>query len=222
MQAKFGSLQRQTESEDELMGASALQRQASLDEDELMGASALQRQASLDEDELMGASALQRQASLDEDELMGASTLQRQASLDEDELMGASTLQRQGSLDEDELMQQKAAPVQRQENNTGMPDQLKSGIENLSGFAMDDVNVHYNSPEPAQLNALAYTQGTDIHVAPGQEKHLPHEAWHVAQQKQGRVQPTMQTKGVAINDDQALEREADRMGAKALQTKRVR
>ncbi|HCC51392.1 MAG TPA: hypothetical protein DEQ30_04490, partial [Porphyromonadaceae bacterium] len=72
-------------------------------------------------------------------------------------------------------------------NKTGLPDDLKTGIENLSGYSMDDVRVHYNSGKPAQLQALAYTQGTDIHVAPGQEKHLPHEAWHVVQQKQGRV-----------------------------------
>jgi hypothetical protein len=74
---------------------------------------------------------------------------------------------------------------------------------------MDDVRVHYNSAKPAQLQALAYTQGTDIHVAPGQEKHLPHEAWHVVQQKQGRVQPTMQLQGVNINDNEGLEKEAD-------------
>ena len=103
-----------------------------------------------------------------------------------------------------------------QENKTGLPDNLKAGIENLSGISMDDVKVHYNSPKPAQLQALAYAQGTDIHVAPGQEKHLGHEAWHIAQQKQGRVKPTMQVKGVAINDDTSLEREADVMGAKAV------
>ncbi len=103
-------------------------------------------------------------------------------------------------------------------NNTGLPDTLKSGIENLSGYSLDDVKVHYNSPAPAQLQAHAYAQGTDIHLAPGQEKHLPHEAWHVVQQKQGRVQPTTQLKGkVNINDDSGLEKEADVMGAKALQ-----
>jgi hypothetical protein len=79
-------------------------------------------------------------------------------------------------------------------NNTGLPDNLKSGIESLSGISMDGVKVHYNSSQPAQLNALAYAQGTDIHVAPGQEQHLPHEAWHVVQQAQGRVQPTIQVK----------------------------
>lgn len=106
-----------------------------------------------------------------------------------------------------------ASYVQRQPNRTGMPDQLKNGIENLSGYAMDDVKVHYNSPKPAQLQAHAYAQGTDIHLAPGQEKYLPHEAWHVVQQKQGRVQPTMQMKGVQVNDNKGLEREADVMGA---------
>lgn len=101
-------------------------------------------------------------------------------------------------------------------NNTGLPTQLKSGVESLSGFSLDDVKVHYNSDKPAQLKAHAYAQGTDIHVASGQEKHLPHEAWHVVQQKQGRVQPTTQLKTFNINDDVGLEREADVMGAKAI------
>ncbi|MGD0720203.1 MAG: DUF4157 domain-containing protein [Roseiarcus sp.] len=108
-------------------------------------------------------------------------------------------------------------PVQRaaQPNPTGLPDGLKAEVEARSGLAMDDVRVHRNSPRPAQLEALAYAQGTDIHLAPGQERHLPHEAWHVVQQKQGRVAPTLQVNGVAVNDDAALEREADAMGAEA-------
>lgn len=102
-------------------------------------------------------------------------------------------------------------------HDNGLPSQLKSGIESLSGMNMDHVKVHYNSSQPAQLNAHAYAQGSDIHVASGQEQHLPHEAWHVVQQAQGRVQPTMQMKmGVAVNDDKSLEHEADVMGAKAL------
>ena len=109
--------------------------------------------------------------------------------------------------------------LQRKPNNTGLPDQLKSGIEGMSGFSMDDVKVHYNSAKPSQLQAHAYTQGTDIHVAPGQEQHIPHEAWHVVQQKQGRVQPTMQMNGQNINDDRGLEKEADVMGAKSMQMK---
>jgi hypothetical protein len=101
-------------------------------------------------------------------------------------------------------------------NNTGLPDNLKSGIESLSGMSMDHVKVHYNSPQPAQLNAHAYAQGSAIHVAPGQEQHLPHEAWHVVQQAQGRVRPTIQMKdGINVNDDGNLEAEADAMGEKA-------
>ncbi len=120
---------------------------------------------------------------------------------------------------EEAVVQQKLMnqPVQKKENNTGLPDNLKSGIENMSGYAMDDVNVHYNSAKPAQLNAHAYAQGTDIHLGSGQEKHLPHEAWHVVQQKQGRVQATTSLGGAQINDNVGLESEADVMGGKALQ-----
>lgn len=115
-------------------------------------------------------------------------------------------------------------PVQRQEvaapNQTGMPASLKSGIESLSGMDMSSVRVHRNSAEPAKVGAHAYAQGTNIHLASGQDRHLPHEAWHVVQQAQGRVQPTRQAKGIAINDDTGLEREADAMGAKATQLKK--
>lgn len=102
-------------------------------------------------------------------------------------------------------------------NRTGLPETLKAGVESLSGLSMDHVRVHYNSDKPAALDAHAYAQGSDIHVAPGQEQHLPHEAWHVVQQAQGRVKPTMQMKGeTAVNDDPALESEADTLGAQAL------
>jgi len=112
-------------------------------------------------------------------------------------------------------LQLKEKSIQR--NDTGLPDQLKAGIESLSGHSLDDVKVHYNSSKPAQLNAHAYAQGNQIHLAGGQEKHLAHEAWHVVQQKQGRVRPSLQLKGkVNINDDVSLEKEADVMGRKAI------
>ena len=105
---------------------------------------------------------------------------------------------------------------QNNANPTGLPDTLKSGLERLSGYSMQDVKVHYNSSKPAQLQAHAYAQGSHIHLASGQEKHLPHEAWHVVQQKQGRVRATTQLKGqMNVNDDSRLEREADVMGERA-------
>ena len=116
----------------------------------------------------------------------------------------------------DKFSEGKANPIQKKKNSTGIPDNLKQGVEQLSGHTMDDVKVHFNSDKPSQLNAHAYAQGTNIHIAPGQEKHLPHEAWHVAQQKQGRVKPTTQVKGAKVNDDKGLEKEADVMGAKAV------
>jgi len=82
---------------------------------------------------------------------------------------------------------QKQPVSQLSKDSHTLPDNIKHGVESLSGISMDDVKVHYNSAKPAQLNAHAYAQGTDIHPASGQEKHLPHEAWHVVQQKQGRV-----------------------------------
>ncbi len=127
---------------------------------------------------------------------------------------GTKTPGQQERLD---VSQAKMMDVQKKPNHTGLPDRLKAGIETLSGMSMDDLKVHDHSPKPAQLHALAYTQGCDIHIGPGQGKHLAHEAWHVVQQKQGRVKPTVQTQGVSINDSRALEREADVMGAKALQ-----
>jgi Domain of unknown function (DUF4157) len=97
-----------------------------------------------------------------------------------------------------------------------LPDDLRFGVETLSGFALDNVRVHYDSAEPSRVGALAYAQGTTIHVAPGQERHLPHEAWHVVQQAQGRVAPlSTQPRAPWLNTESALEQEAETMGVRA-------
>jgi hypothetical protein len=110
-----------------------------------------------------------------------------------------------------------AAAIEKKANRTGLPDTLKAGVEQLSGVSLDAVRVHRNSAKPAQLRAQAYAKGNEIHLAPGQERHLPHEAWHVVQQKQGRVRATHTRGAIALNNDAALEEEADLMGAKAHQ-----
>ncbi|WP_158628766.1 eCIS core domain-containing protein [Dyella choica] len=116
----------------------------------------------------------------------------------------------------DTLQRASAGPSAKKTGGTGgLPDRLRMNMEAMSGIALDDVRVHRNSGQPAQLNALAYAQGNDIHLGPGQEQHLPHEAWHVVQQRQGRVAATAQLAGYAINDNVGLEREADAMGAHA-------
>jgi hypothetical protein len=186
----------------------------------------------VEEEELLQGKAetAQRQGSMEEEELLQGKfdTVQRQDSLEEEELLQGSfeTVQKQPVEEAEELLQgkfpepgsnAKQEEVTQQENRTGMPDPLKAGIEFLAGMDLSDMQVHRNSGKPAQLNALAYAQGNDIHLGPGQEKHLPHEAWHVVQQRQGRVKPTMQMAGTQINDDVGLEKEADAMGEKALQ-----
>lgn len=186
-----------------------------------------------EEDLLQGKfEAVQRQGDMEEEELLQGrfETVQRQDSLEEEEpLQGRfETVQKQ-SVEEEEASLQGKFPEPgsntmqeegaQRENRTGMPDQLKAGIESLSGLDLSDVQVHRNSAEPAQFSALAYAQGSDIHLGPGQEEHLPHEAWHVVQQRQGRVRPTTQMSGQPVNDDAGLEQEADLMGTKALQHK---
>lgn len=120
--------------------------------------------------------------------------------------------QAQGEAAQHEAMPSETTPASR----GGLPVPLLSGIAALSGVDLSDVRVHRDSAAPAQLHALAYAQSNEIHVGPGQEAHLPHEAWHVVQQRQGRVRETMRMAGIGVNDDAELEREADRMGARAV------
>ncbi|WP_298732422.1 DUF4157 domain-containing protein [uncultured Chitinophaga sp.] len=166
-------------------------------------------------DQAVSTSALQMKAPKEDEMLQGKFVTQLQLPEEEEKAVQGKFVLQKAAKEEEQLLQGKF-PAQLKENKTGMPDKLKSGIEQLSGMDMSDVKVHYNSSQPAQLSALAYAQGNDIHVGPGQEKHLPHEAWHVVQQRQGRVQPTMQMKeSIPVNDDPGLEQEADRMGQKA-------
>lgn len=96
-------------------------------------------------------------------------------------------------------------------NQTGIPTQMKQQYEQLSHFSFDDVRVHYNSDKPAQLQALAYTQGSHVYIGPGQEQHLGHELGHVVQQKQGLVRPTTVVAGLPLNDNRQLESQADNL-----------
>lgn len=159
---------------------------------------------------------LLQRVGLEDEEGLQMKTVQLQSDEEEDTLQGKFEPTVQRAEDDEEGLQMKADTVfQQKPNNTGLPDNLKAGVESLSGFSMDNVKVHYNSSQPAAVQALAYTQGTDIHVAPGQERHLPHEAWHVVQQLAGRVEPTTEVGGMPVNDNIGLEHEADVMGTKA-------
>ncbi len=110
---------------------------------------------------------------------------------------------------------QKEQKASSEKDKTGIPAQMKAKFERSSGFSFDDVRVHYNSEKPAQLHAHAYTQGSEVFVAPGQEKHLPHELGHVVQQKSSEVKPTGEVGGMPLNDDEAMEDGADKLAEEA-------
>jgi hypothetical protein len=235
LQGKFIPIQMEALEEEELLQAkfNVLQNKGLEEEEPLQGKfNAVQLKAPEEEELLQGKFEPIQMEVLEEEELLQAKfkVVQKKGVEEEEPLQGKFNTVQMKAPEEEELLQGKFEPIQmeaspepsRRENNTGLPDNLKSGIENLSGYSLDDVKVNFNSNKPAQLNAHAYAQGTDIHVASGQEKHLPHEAWHVVQQKQGRVKPTMQMKGnVNVNDDESLEREADVMGAQAISLKSI-
>lgn len=105
--------------------------------------------------------------------------------------------------------QKEKTPNHSQPNPTGIPTQMKLDFEGRSGLSFDDVRVNYNSPKPAQFQALAYTQGSRVYLGPGQERHLKHELGHVVQQKLGIVRADGYARGVPVNKDPTLERQAD-------------
>lgn len=107
--------------------------------------------------------------------------------------------------------------TQSENNTTGIPDELKARLEAFSGISLDDVKVYYNSDLPDQHDALAYTEGTNVYIATGQEKHLMHELWHVIQYKQGRVKATSKVNKKPLDNREQMEHEAETIPTKVLQ-----
>jgi Domain of unknown function (DUF4157) len=109
---------------------------------------------------------------------------------------------------------------------SGTGQQLAPGVrgkmESSFGADFSSVRIH-EGDHASQLGALAYTQGSDVHFAPGQyqpetqsgQALIGHELAHVVQQGQGRVAAPGQAKGAPVVTDHALEDEADRAGQAA-------
>lgn len=111
----------------------------------------------------------------------------------------------------------------KKSNKTGMPNEVLQKMESAFNTDFSNVKITPNSSKPTELGAMAYTQGSNIHFAPGQfnpstpngQKIIGHELAHVVQQRKGIVKPTTQAKGLPVNDDSKFEKEADAKGAKA-------
>lgn len=181
----------------------------------------------------IGETVVQQKSPEEDEELMAQGKFKKDAvvqqmPLEEEELPGQGKfldnklIQRQPMEDDEELHQSKANET-AQMNKTGIPDEVKNKMENSLNSDFSNVKVHANSSKAPEVGALAYTQGHDIHFAPGQfnpessqgQKLLGHELTHVVQQRQGRVKPTTEIGGMPVNDNPSLEKEADDLGSKA-------
>lgn len=94
-----------------------------------------------------------------------------------------------------------------------VPPGLRRRMEHAGGVDLADVRVHSGSPAPARHDADAYATGGEIFLGPRGGDLLAHELWHVVQQRQGRVAASLRAAGIAVNEDPALEREADAAAA---------
>lgn len=163
-----------------------------------------------------------------------AAPIQREALPEEEELqMKQAPVQREG-VEEEELMQGKMAPAQRSAaeassgSSSSLNPEVQGQMEGALGADFSDVKIHPNSEKAPAVGALAYTQGSDVHFAPGQynpnsssgQELLGHELTHVVQQREGRVQPTTSVNGMPVNDNSSLEAEADQMGRNAAQRRK--
>ncbi len=116
-----------------------------------------------------------------------------------------------------------AETVQRKANKN-LPETLQTNLEASFDHDFSNVNIVKNSRRATDLNALAFTQGENIHFAPGQfnpgsesgSNLIGHEFTHVVQQRSGEVRPTsVLGKGLNLNQKSGLEAEADSLGKRA-------
>jgi len=99
---------------------------------------------------------------------------------------------------------------------------VQARMERSFGHDFSAVRIHQDGAA-AGLGAHAFAEGNHLHFAPGRydphsaagQELLGHELAHVVQQARGRVTPSTQCKGLPVNRDAALEREADEAGTRA-------
>ena len=224
--------------------ANTLQMQSMEEEEELqmkVNPSPIQRMEEEEEEELqmkVNPSPIQRMEEEEEELQMkvNPSPIQRMEEEEEELQMkvNPSPIQRMEEEEEEEL-QMKAGneaggSISTAASETSMPAEVQDKMESSFGSDFSNVNIYSNSQKAQGLGAYAFAQGNDVHFAPGQynpksqagQELLGHELTHVVQQREGRVSTTMQKKGANINNDSALENEADVLGKKAADGKTIK
>jgi hypothetical protein len=84
-----------------------------------------------------------------------------------------------------------AIPPASQEGGAMLPPKSASQ-QAFGGDDMSGVQAHTNSgatAASAAVGAHAYAQGGNVHLGGAQADTLPHEAWHVVQQAEGKKSP---------------------------------
>jgi hypothetical protein len=111
--------------------------------------------------------------------------------------------------------------AKRLEPGHALPPPVRQKMEAVFGTSFADVRVHVDA-RPASIGALACTEGSHIHFAPGQynpmtaagQQILGHELAHVVQQRAGRVRNPFGA-SPAVVQDRMLDAEAARMARAA-------
>ncbi|MFY0567708.1 eCIS core domain-containing protein [Archangium lansingense] len=103
-----------------------------------------------------------------------------------------------------------------------LPEALRNRMEHSFAADFSSVRIH-EGDAASSVGALAYTQGTHIHFAPGRyqpdsatgERLIGHELAHVVQQHHGRV-AVPSGEGAPVNTHPGLESEADQAASQAI------
>jgi hypothetical protein len=130
----------------------------------------------------------------------------------------ASTPEAEGGLQRSApafQLQGAARPKAKPASGKGLPPEMIDGFLLTTGVDLSEVPVFYNSPKPQKVQAHALADEEGIHLGEGQEAYLYEEAAHKVQQLQGKVHPTTDVNGTAINAEASMEGAAIRMGEAA-------
>ncbi len=112
--------------------------------------------------------------------------------------------------------------VPRRRRGWSLPIQMRSRLERSFRTDLSGIRV-VEDDSATDLDALAYTRGADIVMAPGHyqphsgshRRLIAHEIVHSIQQRAGRVKADDDGMGLPVNNDRELEWEAERLGRRA-------